>query len=1576
MRARTPRNIFQPRPTTTVHHQFSCIVIGDGSLTVQCCDLLLKREHHLLGVVSANPELADWATRHDIPLHRSEKDCLAALGDRPFDYLFSIVNMRILPQELVSRPSRGAINFHDGPLPKYAGVHATSWALINREKTHGVTWHLIGDLVDGGGILEQQVIEVPEEGTAFALNTQCFEAGIRTFSALVPKLEEGTANPVAQDLSQRSYFGMWERPDDACLLSWRKPAEEIAAFVRALEFGPVPNPLGMPKIRIGDELYLCPKARAVHTETGAPPGTILAVGEESFQVATGRGGIEIPELFTMDGRPVAVAAVIERHGLDTTSRLPELSPERSAQISERNSLCRKEAFWVRKLRHLSPASIPYFESSRPGASTPGPQFDGEWTGEGPESEPHSGTGAFEFLSVAFGAFLARLGDEWEFDLGVLPALPDREDLPGRLFSPLVPFRVAVDPNRGFAEQYEDLRSGLRTTLKHRTFARDVVKRYPELHDLAGDGIRDALSVQVERVETLGEEAAGGPGFALRLVVETGGNRWRLTGNPEVISEDNCRTMADQFATWLKGIASDQTARIADLPLLSETELHKILEQWNETAVEIPAGLTIHTSFEKQVAATPDSIAATCQREEVTYRELNERANRLARHLRKLGAGPDTLVGIYLERSVDMIVGLMGILKSGAAYVPLDPGFPEERIDYMLKDSKSPVLLTQSRLRPALPQGLEAQVTCIDADWPEIEKESAENFESGAEPHHMAYVIYTSGSTGKPKGVMVEHRNVVNFFAGMDRTIEYGRDPVWLAVTSLSFDISVLEIFWTLARGFKVVTFIRDDFDPGPADPLTRAMASRPIDFSIFYFSADQGEDPENKYRLLRESVKFADQNEFTAVWTPERHFHNFGGLYPNPAVTGAAMAVMTEKVQIRSGSVVAPLHSPIRLAEDWSVVDNLSGGRVGVSFASGWMPEDFVIKPETFADRKEVMFESIETVRKLWRGEAVPFPHPLPGHDDVMVQTMPRPVQKELPVWVTTAGNPETFRMAAETGSNVLTHLLGQSIEEVSKNIALYRKVWKETGQPGKGQVTLMLHTFVSDDLEKVKETVRGPLTEYLRTSAGLIRKYSWSFPTFKKQGLSADEVDFGDLSPEELDAVLDHAFERYYETSGLFGTPETCAGMIAKLKANDIDEVACLVDFGVGADLVLENLPHLNTLRAATSQPAADEPDARDGQSIPALIRDHQVTHFQCTPSMAAMLLVDDAAAASFGRLEKWMIGGEAFPESLAEKIRKITPADVINMYGPTETTIWSTTYKLNGGRRMSIGRPIANTQIYIVDRNMRPVPAGVTGELIIGGDGVVRGYHNQPELTAERFIKNPFSDDPAARLYRTGDLARAKPDGNIEFIGRIDHQVKIRGYRIELGEIEKRLSEHPAVSECVVIAREDNPGDKRLVAYVIPAGGEPPEPARLREHVGSKLPPYMVPSNLVFMESFPQTPNKKIDRKALPRPGQDVSPSSAGYEPPATEIEETLAELWKDALGIERAGRTDNFFDLGGHSLSAVQIAFNIGKTFEITFPLRTFMEEPVLSALAQRVEDLLLENADSDELEDLLAQIENSA
>jgi natural product biosynthesis luciferase-like monooxygenase protein len=343
----------------------------------------------------------------------------------------------------------------------------------------------------------------------------------------------------------------------------------------------------------------------------------------------------------------------------------------------------------------------------------------------------------------------------------------------------------------------------------------------------------------------------------------------------------------------------------------------------------------------------------------------------------------------------------------------------------------------------------------------------------------------------------------------------------------------------------------------------RANLRQKVDFSIFFFSADGNAEENQRYRLLLESARFADANGFTAVWTPERHFQAFGGLYPNPSVLSAALAMITQHVQIRAGSLVLPLHSPVRVAEDWALVDNLSHGRVGISFATGWHEHDYVIAPANFEDRRELMFQNISLVRRLWAGEDVEIAGV--GGKKVAVRTLPRPVQKELPFWVTVAST-RTWQRAGEVGANVLT-AFSTSLEELRQNIAGYRKARMENGHdPRTGIVSLMLHTYVGTDLDQVRETVKEPMKAYLQTYINQFRP------------MAGESV--VDPSSPEMKSLIDAVFDHYFEQSSLLGTPDKCADVIEKVTAAGVNDLACLLDFGLNHETTMEGLRHLAELR------------------------------------------------------------------------------------------------------------------------------------------------------------------------------------------------------------------------------------------------------------------------------------------------------------------------------------------------------------------------------------------------------------
>lgn len=1215
----------------------------------------------------------------------------------------------------------------------------------------------------------------------------------------------------------------------------------------------------------------------------------------------------------------------------------------------------------------------------------------------------SETTLFTTLAAAFETLLHRYTNQDDLLLGVLTngrRLLGFKEVAGYFVNPVV-IKADFSDDPTFSSLLTGTRTAVLEAFEHQDFPfallveklqriRDAARppviqamfiyhkaHLPGQEELARFGIGDAgavLNIGGIELESL-PLSQGVTQFDLTLtaaVASDGEIRGLIEYNTDLFDAATIARMNDHFQMLLEGIIRTPDLSISELPMMRKTELDQVLFDWNLTAGIYPEGKCLHHWCEEQVHRTPDGVAVSFGEEQITYAELNARANQLAHHLIKRGIRLETRAGICVDRSVEMIVGLLAILKAGGAYVPLDPDFPRQRLSLMIADSELSAIVTRRRMIDVLPANA-VQIVYLDTDRDLIARESTADPAVMVFPENTAYVIYTSGSTGKPKGVQVEHRNAINFLYSMDRL--FGDEPPgnWLAVTSISFDISILELFWTLARGFHVVVQEEQKHSQRSTN-LRSNVADKGIEFSLFYFASDEREVADDRYRLLFEGAKFADRHGFTAVWTPERHFHPFGGLYPNPSVTGAAIAAITEKVQIRAGSVVLPLHDPVRVAEEWAVIDNISKGRVGISVASGWHADDFVLMPGNYTDRKEVMLRHLETVRKLWRGDPVTFQGG--AGNQIAVKIFPRPVQPELPIWVTAAGSLDTFQIAGEIGANLLTHLLGQTIEELAEKITLYRKSWREHGHgPGAGHVTLMVHTFLGDDLAEVRAKVEHPFCAYLKSSYGLMKNLLRSL---------GEGYDPDNLPPDDLDALLSHAYERYSQTSGLIGTVSSCLETVERIKAIDVDEIACLIDFGVEIGSVLESFSLLEQLKRQANR---KQPESEADYSIPARLTRHAITHLQCTPSTARLLSYDPEFFDAIRGLNKLLIGGEAFPPALLQELGTVVAGDIHNMYGPTETTIWSTSDLVEKpAGRITIGRPLANTEVYLLDRKLEPLPVGITGDLCIGGQGVVRGYLDSPDLTAERFIPDKFSRRAGARLYATGDLARYLSDGKIEFLGRADQQVKLRGHRIELGEIEAALDTHPAVLQSAVVLQENARGEKRLIAYIVFEPGSSLTVSLMREFLKDRLPDYLIPSVLMPLDAMPLTPNGKIHRKGLPAVEQINREPERIPEPPRNRVEEALSWMWAEVLDVEEVGIHDDFFEMGGHSILASQLVSRMRETFHIELSMRTFFDAPTIARLAgiiirdeqqamkvERIAELLMDviNYSDDEVEAKLSE-----
>ncbi|MBL8754273.1 MAG: LLM class flavin-dependent oxidoreductase [Planctomycetes bacterium] len=1511
----------------------AAVFVGSDTLLLQCLEAWRERGHRVVAVATDTDKVRRWCVDQGIRHLDATGDLAKALAGEVFDHLFAITWLRLLPPAVLALPKAGAINFHDGPLPRYAGLNATCWAIHRGEVEHGVTWHRIEAEADTGAILLQRRFPIAPDDTAFTLNARCFQVGQETFAELVDALAAGTVQAVAQDLAQRTWFARRARPDGLAMLDFARPAADVARVVRAFDHGVYRNPIAIAKVRAPNGVFV-PGAVECVAGSGAVPGTVTGVGDEHVQVACADGDVKLARLRCLRGSPL-VGPALAQLGLAAGIRLwLPTKDDVSALTAIGAAAAAADDAHTETLRLLAPLPVP------DGGPGDGVAVPANLTVE------LAGAPTAERAAAVVLAFLARVTGQAPFGVGLRTAASaaaavGRTDLV--VAAPAVTF--APEPMQPVAQVLDALVAAVRRQGDRGPMLRELVVRRPDVlppNAVLEPPVRIAAGVAAGPVQ---------PGTLEFAVADGGGVQVVYDG--KAMTQPAAAALVRRLQVFARAAAAAPTTPLAQVPILDASELDLVLRQWNAVDAPPPAEACVHRQFAAAAARFPEAVALRCRDAVVSYRDLQRGVDRLAGWLRGRGVQPGDRVGICVPRGFGMVTAVLATLRCGAAYVPLDPAYPRERLQFMAGDADLAALVVDRDSLPAAPTVACPRVD-LDADADVVARADG-LLDDPTNGDHLAYLIYTSGSTGRPKGVMVRHRNVTNFFGGMDRVLGPDRGT-WLAVTSLSFDISVLELLWTLCRGFTVVLHTGD----GAANSSAPAVApARPIAFSLFYFASDEGEHAEDKYRLLFEGARFADANGFEAVWTPERHFHAFGGLYPNPVVASAAIAAVTQRVGIRAGSCVVTLHHPIRVAEDWALVDNLSKGRVGIAFAAGWHSRDFVLRPESFADRKNGMFAAMRQVHALWRGETVEFP----GHDGkpVPIRTLPRPVQKSLPSWVTVAGNPETYRMAGESGSYVLTHLLGQSLEELAQKLAVYREAWRAAGHPGEGKVTLMLHTFVGDDEERVRAAVKEPMKGYLRSSIDLVKQAAWSFPAFKSRVDKPGEMDAllnGGLTPQDFEALLEFSFERYYRTSGLFGTAASCVAVVDKLRAMQVDEIACLVDFGVPTDLVLHNLPHLLELKkrcdAATAAAAAAPTTGgatgteRAAPTIPELIRRHGVTHFQCTPSMAGMLLVDPQAAPAFRSLRHLLVGGEALANSLARELRALVPA-VHDVYGPTETTVWSTTMQVGSDEPVPIGRPLANQRAYVLDTHLQPVPVGSPGELWIGGAGVTAGYFRRPELTAERFRPDPFQS--GGTIYGTGDVVRWRADGVLEYLGRKDHQVKVRGYRIELGEIEAVLGRHAGVRECVVVARADG-GEATLVGYYVPRA-QAPKVDDLRAHLRASLPEFMVPSFFVALPDLPRTPNLKVDRKALPAPDAvGAGAARRAVVAAGDDTEDAILALWRQALGTDDVGVEDNFFDSGGHSILAVRVHREIVQRLGVELQVTDLFRFPTVRSLARHL------------------------
>ncbi|HEX5656765.1 MAG TPA: AMP-binding protein, partial [Polyangiales bacterium] len=760
---------------------------------------MLARGHRIVGIGSACARVRAFSARAGLSCAPLTGDLAAYLAREPYDYLLSVVHHAIVGPALLATAGLGAINYHDSLLPSLAGFNATAHALLEARPRHGVTWHRMAAEVDRGEILLQRSFEIGDEDTAFTLSVRCSEACIESFTELLASLENGTLRPQPQQ-GERSFHLRSERPNLA-LIDPAQPAAVTQRLVRALDHGPDDNWMAKPKLWLGHAAVTVSEARVVGP-VAAAAGTVLQIGDGSIQLASPEGALAFGDVRTLEGEPLTAASL--RELLREGNVLPSFE---GSAVTFDAEVTRHERFWVQRLARSEPPRIGQL---------------GSHGGDNVElrTRPWTPVGEADVATV-LATLIMRCSEGGAFDLGVQREVPAELSL---FYLGVTPLHLDEDAaTRSFASVRDAVAKELLEQTRRKTCARDVRQRYAALRERPPLVLPIAL--RFDGREQLAE------GAAITLAVSPERLSWIF--DPARAPSAWVERLIARFELLLASALARPETPLAELPLLPAEERALLTERWQDTRVDYPRELCVHQAFAAQVARTPDAIALRHRGDTLSYRELDRRANGVAHALRARGVGPDVLVGLCIERSLEMVIGLLAILKAGGAYVPLDPAYPRDRIALMLEDANARLVLTQGSLAGQLPGP---------------EKLAIETLREGPDgtpdvpvrPEHLAYVIFTSGSTGRPKGVMVQHGNVLNFFAGMDRAlgVEPGR---WLAVTSISFDISVLELFWTLARGFEVVLqgeLDRASLSKGPV------VSAAPMAFSLFYFAASTGSQAE------------------------------------------------------------------------------------------------------------------------------------------------------------------------------------------------------------------------------------------------------------------------------------------------------------------------------------------------------------------------------------------------------------------------------------------------------------------------------------------------------------------------------------------------------------------------------------------------------------------------------------------------------------------------------------------------------------------------------------------------------------
>ncbi|WP_414620778.1 aminotransferase class V-fold PLP-dependent enzyme [Calothrix sp. CCY 0018] len=1199
-------------------------------------------------------------------------------------------------------------------------------------------------------------------------------------------------------------------------------------------------------------------------------------------------------------------------------------------------------------------------------------------------------------------------------------------------------------------------------------------------------------------------------------------------NANLFEAATIKRMAGHFQNLLKEITANPKRRLSELSLLTESEQHQLLREWNNTKAEYPQQQCIHESFEAQVEKTPNAVAVVFENQELTYQQLNQWANQLAHYLQSLEVGSGVLVGICFEPSLEQVVSLLAVLKANGVYVPLDPNYPQERLSFMLENSNVHILLTKESLTEKI-SSQNAHIVCLDRDRDAIGRESVENLNCQTTLDSLAYAIYTSGSTGKPKAVLGKVRGIVNRLHWMWETIPFAASEVCIQKTSINFVDHVAEIFSALLKGIPLVVVpenIRGDI-PRLMSLLSDKKITRIVVVpSLLKAMLDNAPEQLTKLQYLKyvfcsgEALPLALADSFHQKLSSARLFNLYGSSEVAADVTYFEVnfwetrqrilqyfkpEVVREQtknqvLKVHQKSFTKPGVSPEMLATKFQrselplypiTVDNYydqfsqevlpytidTGSPTYIGHMTSALP-DFMHDMSKMISRLNQNLVKIETSKSLifLEREAIAMLHRLVyGFNGEFYEENIQQKNRNLGIITTGGTTANISALLCARNSGLLSKENSGELSKESLYKVLSKKGYddiviigsrlmhyslnKAASMLGLGTDNIIFIDSNNDgklDInllkEKIRECRRNKL--YILALVGIAGTTETGEidPLFEMGDIAQEfgihfHVDaawggatiFSDKHKGKLkginkaDSITICGHKQLYLPQGisvcLFKDPQmlnfaqTTARYQAQRDTFDVGRFTIegsrsaislclhgalhiigkkgyeiLINNGIEKaqyfskiikqlepfELIME--PALNIvnyryvpedLRAKAIQKSLSEYDI---QRINQLNTQIQLEQFEQGLTFASKTTLVDSS------YDKEIIVFRAVlsnPNTTARDLQSVLEDQLrianqiearskekgdnyaaveyfeaipLQLTDDLKTDMGEALEEYLQKNTIPIGKPISNTQIYILDKYGSLLPQGVTGELYVGGDGLAQGYLNMPELTQEKFIPNPFikhndktKTAAEARLYRTGDLARWLPDGNIEFVGRIDRQVKIRGFRIELGEIEAVVSQHPTVQEAVVLVREDKVDFQQIVAYIVAQKEQTLTITELREFLESKLPNYMIPNALLTLEALPLTPNGKVDRKALPVPDQVRPELEAVYLPPQTEVEKTIADIWQEVLRIEEVGIYDNFFELGGHSLLLVQVHSKLQKIFQ-QLSLVDIFQYPTINYLAK--------------------------